>query len=331
MSDSTLIEERLQNFIAGPDDSDWEDVLRRAVAIAAATNGAKPKRGPVNRRRWRPLLVAAVAAAAVAGVGIAIAAGFGAFDGISAAQHPQRAEDVLDPALAAQINAHSAPFDGMPTGKLLPETARFIRALARGDRVYTLTTTTDMLCVLIVRAPISNMSYAIGCGQPLGQSEPTTIETLRDSPATAPLAFGVAIDGVMSVSFMAGGVETTVPVDKNVWAYEGESNALGSLTVHFADGTSQTLTHGRVVGSGGGTTTTTPDPGQGSTEASTSAPPSPLAADWRAVVNDLMANGGTFTRDFPCASVRTARARIAALPHPSSYLAPLAAYLRARC
>jgi hypothetical protein len=42
---------------------------------------------------------------------------------------------------------------------------------------------------------------------------------------------------------MAGGIEQTVLVKNNVWFYEGESSALETLTVHFADGSTELLGH----------------------------------------------------------------------------------------
>jgi hypothetical protein len=337
MSDTLMIEERLRSFIAAPDDSDWQDVVRRADAMAAA----RGRRGwrVARRRRSRPVLIAAVAVAAVAGAGVAIAAGLGAFNGIGAAQHPQGPADKLDPALVAQINRQNAELASSPTGQttgqMLPDSARFIRALASGERVYALTTTTNELCVLLVGPAGSNMSSAVGCGNPLNQDQPTTIAGVRPNPATPPLAYGIAIDGVTSVSFMAAGVETTVPVNNNVWAYEGPSAALQSLTVHYGDGTTQTLTHGRAASSNQRSGAPKPSPvGQ------TSAPPSASTSgqaqstsDWRAVINDLFDHRGTFSRLYPCTSVRLARAKILAYPdgHKSPYLPVLDAYISKHC
>src|SRR5665213_1830924 len=57
-----------------------------------------PRERPTRRglRRFRHMLLVAVAVVAVVGAGVAIADGFGAFDGIGAAQHPQTGADVLD-------------------------------------------------------------------------------------------------------------------------------------------------------------------------------------------------------------------------------------------
>jgi hypothetical protein len=201
---------------------------------------------PVTRRpRSRRPLALAIAAgiAALAAGGIAAAAGIGPFAGIGAADHPATPTDVDDPALqavVARINGH-AMFG--PTGQLVAASARFVSQLDGGQRIYVIGTTTNMLCVLIEEHPGTSEGSAVGCGDPLSQAQPTTVETIRDNQQTPPLAFGVARDDVSSVSFQAGGEDKTVPVVDNVWAYEGESGILGSLTVHFRDGTTTTLSH----------------------------------------------------------------------------------------
>lgn len=245
MNDIEMIEARLRSFVAAADDADWQDVLSRAEATPVAQ---RRRRRPASQRRWRPVLIVAVAVAAIAGAGVAIAAGFGAFNGISAAQHPQGPADKLDPGLLAAVDSDNAFLvrGGNAGGQLLPDSARFVRQLASGERVYVLLTTDKLLCVLIAGRPGgSNPGNAISCGDPLNQNEPTTIGSEQTDPSTHPLAYGVAIDGAISVSFKAGGAEETVPVEHNVWAYEGASGALQSLTVHYADGSSQTLLKGR--------------------------------------------------------------------------------------
>jgi hypothetical protein len=67
--------------------------------METATERSAPARTDNARRRWRPVLVAAVAVLALAGMGVAIANGLGAFDGgvfngISAAHHPRTSDDV---------------------------------------------------------------------------------------------------------------------------------------------------------------------------------------------------------------------------------------------
>ena len=177
----------------------------------------------------------AIAVAALAGAGIAIAAGFGTFDGISAAQHPSTAADKLDPSAAALVGQDP---------KLEADSVRFVTQLPDGVRIYAVATTTGGLCALAERLPNndgSNDAAAMGCGSPLTQTHPTTIAGFRASESTPIISYGIALDNVVAVSFMAAGQEVTVPVKDNVWAYEGDNSSINSLTVQFKDGSKRTL------------------------------------------------------------------------------------------
>jgi hypothetical protein len=210
------------------------------VELLRPLAGIEPVRRGRAKRSARPALVVAIVLLVLAAVGIAAAEGIGPFAGIGAADRPATPNDVLDPAMreaVARVNANA--FEN--AGQLLVDSARLVDTLPSGRRIYVVATTTNSLCVLIQEAPGTARDSAIGCGSPLSQTQPTTEETIRVNQQTPPLSFGVARDGVTSVSFRAGGVETTIPVTNNVWAYEGESNILESLTVHFADGTETTL------------------------------------------------------------------------------------------
>jgi hypothetical protein len=204
----------------------WETILETAA----------PARR--SRRRWRPLLVAAVAVAALVGAGVAIAAGFGAFDGIGAAQHPPTAADKLDPAVAASLAANN------PMGLQL-DSARFVTQLADGVRIYAVATKDGELCAVAERLPNNDGrddASALGCGSALSRSQPTTAESFQANESTPPISWGIALDGVSAVSFTAGGQEVTVPVENNVWAYEGRGlGAVFPLTVHFRDGSTVVL------------------------------------------------------------------------------------------
>jgi hypothetical protein len=234
-----LIASELEQMRPLPDGgrADWSDVLRRA-GVGGTGRAWHHGLAPTGRRRRRPVLVAAVAVVALAGVGVAIAAGFGAFNGISAAEHPPTAADKLDPAVAASIAAN-----GNPLG-LEADTARFVTQLAGGVRVYAVATKTGELCALAEGLPNNNGkndASAMGCSLPLTQSQPTTAASFRASDSTPPISYGIALDSVTAVSFMAGGHEVTVPVKNNVWAYEGDNFAIGSITVHFNDGSTETI------------------------------------------------------------------------------------------
>jgi hypothetical protein len=229
-----LITSELEQMLPLSDGSraDWSDVLRRADAAGASRLWHRGL-SPTGQLRWRPVLVAAVVVTALVGVGVAIAAGFGAFNGISAAQHPPTAADKLDPAVAASIASSDNSLG------LEADSARFVTQLADGVRIYAVATKTGELCVLAERLPNNNGkndAAAMGCGSPLTQSQPTTGQSFQANEATPPINYGIALDSVTAVSFMAGGQEVTVPVKNNVWAYEG---AIGSITAHFKDGSTE--------------------------------------------------------------------------------------------
>jgi hypothetical protein len=183
-----------------------------------------------------------VAVAALVGVGVAIAAGFGAFNGISAAQHPQTPADRLEPQLLALINAaNSARGAG---SQLLPDSARLVKQLPGSARIYAVATEDGELCVLAAGLLNNNGksdAAGMGCGSPLTQSQPSTASTFARSESAPSISWGIALDSVAAVSFVAGGNEVTVPVVNNVWAYEGEPPTHGSLIAHFKDGSTETI------------------------------------------------------------------------------------------
>jgi hypothetical protein len=202
----------------------WSDVVGRA------------ERGKRRaRRRWRPVLVAAVVTIGLAGVGVAIADGFGIFDGIASVQHPQTGADVIDPATRAYMEPGGGSSMPIIAG-LEWDTSRHLGQLADGRNVYVISTTFPELC-FVVGPP--NPEWQ--CRDPLSGSHPTAdfAYTQGGKPWTA---IGVALDGVAAVSFDANGREVTVPVKDNFWTYTtSDDDALGAplrtLTVHFADGT----------------------------------------------------------------------------------------------
>jgi hypothetical protein len=218
---------------------DEDAELRELLAPLARVQPAM--RRPQRRRRL--VIVVSVVFALLAVGGIAAADGVGPFAGIGAASHPPTPGDALDSAIKEEIARINGQGSFGPTGGLIVDSARLVSQLDSGRRIYVIATTTDELCVLIQERPGMSEGSAIGCGDPLSQAQPTTEETMRVNQQTPPLSFGVARDDVASISFRAGGEEKTVPVVDNVWAYEGESNILGSITIHFRDGTETTISH----------------------------------------------------------------------------------------
>jgi hypothetical protein len=214
------------------------DVIGRLAAANPVPHDRPLHRPEPAATAWRsskPVLGAAIAVAALAAASIAVAAGFGAFSGISAAQHPPSAADKLDPSAAALVA-------GDP--RMEADSARFVTQLPDGVRIYAVATATGGLCALAERLPNNdgtNDAAALGCGLPLTQAQPTTVGSFQANESTPPISYGVALDNVAAVSFMAGGQEVTAPVENNVWAYEGENSAINSLTVHFKDGSTTTI------------------------------------------------------------------------------------------
>jgi hypothetical protein len=207
--------------------ADWTDVLRRSGLA-----------GRSERWSWRPVLVAAIALAALVGIGVAIAAGFGAFNGISAAQRPQTPADRIDPALLAEINMTRKSVG--PGAELLADSSRLIRRLPGGARIYTAATKDGELCVLGLG--LDRGAGAMGCGPPLPtQSQPITLSSFANRGT--PINWGLALDHITAVTFQLGGREMTVPVKNNAWAYEGPSPRVAqSIVIHYDDGSTKSFT-----------------------------------------------------------------------------------------
>lgn len=211
--------------------------LRSVLTVYAGPGSPRQRSSKHPLHGKRHVLVAAVAVAALAFAGVAIADGFGAFNGIGAAQHPQTRADVIDPATQAYMEGGS----NMPIiGNLLFDTARVIGQLQSGQNIYIITTKSNDLC-FVVGPPHPEWN----CDDPLSQAHPSTVFLYGQDPNITPPTFGIAVDGVTSVSFEANGQEVTVPVKNNVWMYPGDvfNNAMLSLTVHFIDGTTVVQTH----------------------------------------------------------------------------------------
>jgi len=211
--------------------------LRSVLHAYAGPDSPRLRPEGQRARRLQPVLVAMVAVAALAGAGVAIAAGFGAFNGISAAQHPPTAADKLDPAVAASLA------DDKTLG-LEPDSARFVTQLADGIRIYAVAAADGQLCAVAERLPNNNGkndASTTECGSPLTQSQPTTATSFQPNEQAPVITWGIALDNVTAVSFTAGGQVVTVPVKNNVWAYEGDNPAFGSLVAHFDDGSTKTI------------------------------------------------------------------------------------------
>ena len=244
-------------MLTGQDSRRADELLAQLLGTRSGQSHAPaPSHGGRGARR---VLVATIAATAfVAAGGVAVAENVTPFDsiaafvGISSANHTDAAADALDPQSLQmierwnEVGTQLARRSGTAPRLALPSTARLINQFPSGRRFYVVSTTTSDLCVLVAPAPGSSEGPSLSCGNPLSQTKPTTIASqdfvVSGPNATPPFTFGVARDNVTAVSFMtASGSETTVQVTDNAWAYEGANNALESLTVRYADGSTQTI------------------------------------------------------------------------------------------
>lgn len=212
--------------------------------LLAPLNRVEPVKLLHERRSRRPVLIAGLVAVALLATGVAIAAGFDPFAGIGTADHAQRPQDVLAPSIVARLDSLNARAG---LGRLVPASERLLGHLASGRRIYVAGTSKDQLAILAILVTDHGRLVLASYGAPLTQSEPVTISSsvrVKNGPnATPPLSYGIARDGITAVSFTAHGREQTVPVKNNVWFYEGNSNVLASITIHYANGSTRTLTH----------------------------------------------------------------------------------------
>jgi len=226
--------------------------VRKQHLLSEIAHVRKPSRLFSSSRSWKSgLVVAALVVTLMGAVGVGIAASFGAFSayhGIGAVQQQQQLHgtgDAIDPATAAWAKEHLAGIQ--------LDTARHLGQLPNGQEVYVITGTQNDLCVL--RGP---PEIDAGCGAPLSRAHPATIYTLltEKDPGTRWITYGVALNGVTSVSFPysrqatpadGGGMvgpAVTVPVHDNLWVYPSDDtwgpSMLQPVTAHFADGTTVT-------------------------------------------------------------------------------------------
>jgi hypothetical protein len=212
-----------------------EELVRRLLAPLDRVEPVTLVSNDRGRRRRRSL---ALAVAFVVGAGgLAAAAVSGPLSGVFSAAHPRSAADVLDPGTAAMLRSDEVRGDAI--GVRLLDQSRLLGTLPMRRRVYLVPTSKGRLCVVVER-------LAESCGDPLTQAAPltfTVVDPDRAGRGEGPVAYGVARDGVVSVSFTVGGRRETVPIHHNLFAFQARptDRSFSAPTVRFADGTSETL------------------------------------------------------------------------------------------
>jgi hypothetical protein len=125
---------------------------------------------------------------------------------------------------------------------------RFLTQLRDGARIYAVARADGGLCSIGESLPgptgptkEKGKPTEIWCNMQLSQKRPTTWADFGATWSGLPFTWGLALDNVTSVSFVAGGRKLTLPVKNNVWAYGGGKSELTAVTVHFADGSTRTV------------------------------------------------------------------------------------------
>ena len=214
------------------------DELRSVLDAYAGPDDPHERPTKYGLERYRHVLLIALAVAALAAAGVAIADGIGPFDGIGAAQHPQAGADVLDAKTLAGIE-NACPTKAvqkfyMPFCHLSLDTTRLVGNIPSFGNVYVITNTRGDLCTVFQGGDGS-------CAPPLSKSHPITFLAFNPSSTVGGtfVASGLAIDGVSTVSFTVSGKAVEVPVENNVWVYsEPDSHATGGqcIVAHLDDG-----------------------------------------------------------------------------------------------
>jgi hypothetical protein len=216
------------------------DELRSTLKTYSGPDEPRQRPREHRRHRVRQLVLLAVALAALASAAVGIADGFGAFDGISAAQHAPTGADALDAkTLAGLQNAcpsHVSFYT--PTCHLVLNSIRRVGQVQPYGDVYVVTDTRGDLCTVLEGGDTS-------CSPPLSESHPITFGSFNPSATTGGtfVATGLAIDGVTAVSFTIDGKAVKVPVTNNLWIYtEPDSHATSGqcILAHLDNGTTIT-------------------------------------------------------------------------------------------
>jgi len=139
----------------------------------------------------------------------------------------------------AQVISELQAAQGYAPGDLasqVPTGARAIAPTVDGNRAYVVPAKTGDFCLFVE-------TLGEDCITPLTSTMPLLF-IVSDPDAVGsgagPLAYGLALDGVTSVSFKESGVTYTVPVRDNVFALRGPSSAdaldVTDVKANFADG-----------------------------------------------------------------------------------------------
>lgn len=193
----------------------------------------------VRRRRWRPSIIVVVAILVLVLGGAAVAGSWNPLSAIGSADRPAEPKDELGPDVIemlrrAQVVVPPGGFSAI--GTRLVEEARLLGKLPNGDKVYALPTSKGKLCIVVALRTES-------CSDPLTPEHPITFTISKVGPSSPHVVWGATADDVVSVSFTIAGEHVTVPVEGNLYAWEGAPTKRFShgsaLSVTFSDGSTR--------------------------------------------------------------------------------------------
>ena len=131
------------------------------------------------RRSWCAVSAAFASAAVLAA--LSLAGAFNPLSEIGAADHPNTPNDMLSPAVQAQLRADSPPSGGVDQiGSRLTDSARLVGTLPSGRKVSVVASTKGRLCV-VVALP------AESCSDPLSPAQPSPSHSRRPGNGRARL------------------------------------------------------------------------------------------------------------------------------------------------
>jgi hypothetical protein len=163
------------------------------------------------------------------------------FQGIGAVTQAPTGESVLDAKTANTLHAlNGQGFGKAVLGSQLVAEARELPTTIIGKRLYLIPTETGKLCAFLEGGTEA-------CTEPLSEARPAAVVAMDDDGpgGVGALVFGVAIDGVRTISFTAAGKRHVVLVRGNVFAFQGSpmmtAECLSEQTATFDDGTTVRL------------------------------------------------------------------------------------------
>lgn len=163
--------------------------------------------------------------------------------GISAVATAQSGEHAIDPESLATLQALNARrgSDGRAMEDQLIADARVMPTTVNGKRLYLIPTDRGGLCAFL-EGGIET------CGAPLSDTNPALIIAVDDDGpgGVGPMVFGLAQDGIASITIRVSGQQLSVPVDRNMFEFHAKSSARAAEVV----GVVATRTDGSILGIG---------------------------------------------------------------------------------